>query len=255
MDTKTFLNSAEFAVSFFNNLPTEQFNNALKINRSWYKECARELRVRQRIATEKYEIITDFLDKAQEIVSKETKNNYHIPYSKREIILKEFIDKRDEMYHQKAREYDTWAEVDKACIRCGFFDLIIDKERLNRWKSVYKYGSIKFRKFILPDYEAIVIATIDALKEVIKSAHNQRFKPTNYLITDNIKIIKEIRSANNPEQYILSLAKEIFPDHCNTILYTGSYHGDLFQKFKKLHRLYYNIAKGLDWQHDWLENK
>ncbi len=263
MDTETFLNSADFAVNFFNSLPLEQFNNALKINRNWYKECARELRERQRIVTEKFQDLEREYELAREIYDKEFKKYSHMSISWRRINLKQFSDKRNEMHQQRSKYYcNVLVKVDKACIRCGFFDLI-DKERLNRWKRIYNYGSIKFRKFALPDSEAIVIAAIDALKEVIKSAHNQGFNPTHYLITDHIKIIKEIRLANNPEQYILSLAKKEFSDDHDEILvrmtYSDfierTYHGNLLQKIKKLRRLYYKIAEGsLDWWYDWMEN-
>ena len=48
------LDFPDFAISFFNNLPIEQFNKSLKLNRDWYRECRRELENRRNACIEKY---------------------------------------------------------------------------------------------------------------------------------------------------------------------------------------------------------
>ena len=88
---------------------------------------------------------------------------------------------------------------------------------------------------------------IDALKAVVKSALCQGFNKTNYLITNHIQYIKNIKTANDPERYILSVAKKLFPDEeaiINKSKYLKQkYRDDLLSKFEELYEIYYKIAR------------
>src|SRR5690242_9076133 len=48
------MNLPEFMEDFFINLPIDQFDKSLKLNRDWYKECKRELAIRRNICIKKY---------------------------------------------------------------------------------------------------------------------------------------------------------------------------------------------------------
>jgi hypothetical protein len=88
---------------------------------------------------------------------------------------------------------------------------------------------------------------IDALKAIVKSALCQGFSKTNYLITNHIQYIKNIKTANDPERYILSVAKKLFPDEeaiINKSKYLKQkYRDDLLSKFEELYEIYYKIAR------------
>ena len=88
---------------------------------------------------------------------------------------------------------------------------------------------------------------IDALKAIVKSALCQGFSKTNYLITNHIQYIKNIKTANDPERYISSVAKKLFPDEeaiINKSKYLKQkYRDDLLSKFEELYEIYYNIAR------------
>ena len=88
---------------------------------------------------------------------------------------------------------------------------------------------------------------INALKAVVKSALCQGFNKTNYLITNHIQYIKNIKTANDPERYILSVAKKLFPDEeaiINKSKYLKQkYRDDLLSKFEELYEIYYKIAR------------
>jgi hypothetical protein len=91
---------------------------------------------------------------------------------------------------------------------------------------------------------------IDALKAIIKSALCQGFNPTSYLVTNHIRYIKSIQSANNPKRYIYYTAKKLFPTDENGKAIAKKfeyirerYHGDLLQRFEELYTLYQNIIQ------------
>ena len=88
---------------------------------------------------------------------------------------------------------------------------------------------------------------IDALKAIIKTALCQGFSKTSYLVTNHIKYIKNIRSADNPERYISFVAKKLFPDEI-TILKKFEhielkYKDELLFRFKELYRIYLELAR------------
>ena len=97
------------------------------------------------------------------------------------------------------------------------------------------------------DTTSTVNQVIDALKAVIKSALCQGFSKTSYLITNHIKYIKNIQSADNPERYILYTAKKLFPDDDAIIKKSeyikAKYHDNLLQRFEELYTLYQNIIQ------------
>src|SRR5581483_12525461 len=63
---KPSLDFPDFAVSFFNNLPIDHFNKSLKlINRTWYRECKRELENRRNACIKKYWAIVDSYKEAR----------------------------------------------------------------------------------------------------------------------------------------------------------------------------------------------
>lgn len=250
MGTQVYLNSANFAVSFFSNLPIERFNSSLKINHNWYKECKRELEIRRETFAKKYQDSKEEYEKATD----DRLKCY-------EMLLKNWIDpsydssyrkeseKCAELYDIKDKNYRLLVNVDKACIRCGFFELI-DNKQLKHYKEQYKYGTKLFRKFVLPDDEAIVNETITALKEVCKAAFEQGFNVKSRLITKSIEHIKNIQSADNPERYILSIADKLFPnkhDHKQIkrkFYYIGrTYEQDLYYRMYELYSCYRKIQK------------
>src|SRR4051794_12738272 len=92
----------------------------------------------------------------------------------------------------------------------------------------------------------IVEQNINALKAIIKAALCQGFSKTSYLVTNHIKYIKNIQSANNPERYITSVAKKLFSDEITFLKKFEQiklkYKGDLLCKFEELYTLYLTVA-------------
>jgi hypothetical protein len=87
----------------------------------------------------------------------------------------------------------------------------------------------------------------DALKAIVRSALCQGFSKSSYLVTNHIKYIKNIRSADNPERYLSFIAKKLFPDEV-TILRKFEqielkYKDDLLFRFKELYAIYLEIAR------------
>ena len=94
---------------------------------------------------------------------------------------------------------------------------------------------------------SIVEQIIDTLKALVKSALCQGFSRTSYLVTNHIKYIKNIRSADNPERYLTYIAKKLFPDE-TTVLRRFEhielrYKDELLYRFKELYALYLNLAR------------
>ena len=88
---------------------------------------------------------------------------------------------------------------------------------------------------------------IDALKAVIRTALCQGFSRTSYLVTNHIKYIKNIRSADDPERYISFVARKLFPDEA-TILKKFEhielrYKDELLFSFKQLYSIYLELAR------------
>ena len=83
---------------------------------------------------------------------------------------------------------------------------------------------------------------IDALKAIVRSALCQGFNKSSYLVTNQIQYIKNIQTANNPEKYISSVAKKLFPDETTIIKKSeylkSKYRDDLLSKFEELYILY-----------------
>ena len=88
---------------------------------------------------------------------------------------------------------------------------------------------------------------INALKAIVRTALCQGFSKTSYLVTNHIKYIKNIRSADVPERYISFTAKKLFPDEM-TILRRFEhiklrYKDDLLYRFEDLYRIYLELAR------------
>ena len=88
---------------------------------------------------------------------------------------------------------------------------------------------------------------IDALKAIIRTALCQGFGKTSYLVTNHIKYIKNIQSADNPERYLLFVAKKLFPDEI-TILRKFEhirlrYKDDLLYRFEELYTIYLTLVR------------
>jgi len=93
----------------------------------------------------------------------------------------------------------------------------------------------------------IVEQVIDALKAIVRTALCQGFSKTSYLVTNHIKYIKNIRSADTPERYISFIAKKLFPDD-ETVLRKFEhirlrYKDDLLYRFEDLYRIYLELAR------------
>src|ERR1700722_13718486 len=90
---------------------------------------------------------------------------------------------------------------------------------------------------------------ISALKEMIIIALQSGFNKTSYIVTDHVKYIKKIQTADDPEGFIRYTAKKLFPNdesynekirHIN-VKYQDKL--DLLSAFDKLYRLYYTLPK------------
>ena len=88
---------------------------------------------------------------------------------------------------------------------------------------------------------------INALKAIVRLALCQGFNKSSYLVTNHIQYIKNIQTANNPEKYISSVAKKLFPDETTIIKKSeylkSKYRDDLLSKFEELYILYDKIAR------------
>src|ERR1043165_371024 len=88
---------------------------------------------------------------------------------------------------------------------------------------------------------------IDALKAIVKSALCQGFSKTSYLVINHIKYIKNIRTANDPERYILFVAKKLFPDEATTLkrfeYIQLKYKDTLLFRFQELYRIYFRLVR------------
>ena len=93
----------------------------------------------------------------------------------------------------------------------------------------------------------IVEQVIDTLKTIIRIALCQGFSKTSYLVTNHIKYIKNIRSADVPERYIPFVAKKLFPDDMTILRKFENirlrYKDDLLYKFEGLYRIYLELAQ------------
>ena len=88
---------------------------------------------------------------------------------------------------------------------------------------------------------------IDALKAIIRTALCQGFSKTSYLVTNHVKYIKNIQSADNPERYLLFIARKLFPDEI-TILRKFEhirlrYKDDLLYRFEELYTIYLALVR------------
>jgi len=99
---KPSLDFPDFTVSFLNNLPIDHFNKSLKLNRAWYRECRRELKIRRDACIEKYWATVEEYKEAK------------IAHENRWLELDE----------KKWTVFKDWVDVDQACLNCGFPDLI-----------------------------------------------------------------------------------------------------------------------------------
>jgi len=87
----------------------------------------------------------------------------------------------------------------------------------------------------------------DALKAIIRTALCQGFSKTSYLVTNHVKYIKNIQSADNPERYLLFIARKLFPDEI-TILRKFEhirlrYKDDLLYRFEELYTIYLALVR------------
>lgn len=93
----------------------------------------------------------------------------------------------------------------------------------------------------------IIEQIIDSHKAIIKSALCQGFNKTSYLVTNHIKYIKNIQSADDPERYLSFIAKKkLFPDEATILMKFKhielKYKDELLYRFKELYTLYLNLA-------------
>ena len=93
----------------------------------------------------------------------------------------------------------------------------------------------------------IVEKVTDALKAIIRTALCQGFSKTSYLITNHVKYIKNIQSADNSERYLLFVARKLFPDEI-TILRKFEhirlrYKDDLLYRFEELYTIYLALVR------------
>ena len=116
------LNLPEFVVSFFNNLPIEHFDKFLKLNRDWYKECKRELANRRKSCIKKYWDTIEKYKKANKVYN----NRWESEITNDQFL--QCLSEYNRLYEKKHKDFKAWVEVDKACLRCGFPELIDHKD-------------------------------------------------------------------------------------------------------------------------------
>jgi len=113
----------DFVVSLFDILPIEHFDRSLKLNRSWYKECRRELENRRNFWVKRYwETVEKY---------KENSKARDICWSRFSISDPHFqqcSNKYHESCAKKENDFRAWADVDWAILHCGFIDLIDNKD-------------------------------------------------------------------------------------------------------------------------------
>ncbi len=153
------LDDPTFTVNFFNNLPIKQFDKNLKINRDWYKECVRELRERRKYCIKKYWESVEERKKAKKALDK---------YWETEVVTnskyKEYYDKYHNLNDKKYNNFMDWIEVDRACLRCGFLNLI-GHENLNYYIQMYEDGLDPYKVPSLEAVEAWNRGNIEDFKE------------------------------------------------------------------------------------------
>ena len=111
----------DFVVSLFDILPIEHFDRSLKLNRSWYKECRRELENRRNFWVKRYwETVEDYKE-ARKALDKCWTDDI-ISYSEPRYIQRS--NRYYELFAKKEADFRAWADVDRAILRCGFLDLI-----------------------------------------------------------------------------------------------------------------------------------
>jgi hypothetical protein len=109
----------DFVVSLFDILPIEHFDRSLKLNRSWYKECRRELENRRNFWVKRYWETVEEYKKAYKDYE-----NCWFNYSFSDPRSQQCSKKYDELVNKKENDFRAWADVDRAILRCGFLDLI-----------------------------------------------------------------------------------------------------------------------------------
>jgi hypothetical protein len=121
------VNSPDFLMHFFENLPLDEFKQQLKINKFWYSWCKGELEYRwnkrknqyweavaeHKRISRKYDKLLDRKDCSWSILEK------HPIYKKYSEIQET---------NKKFCIFKQLVEVEKAIVRCGFSDLIIISE-------------------------------------------------------------------------------------------------------------------------------
>jgi hypothetical protein len=123
----------DFVVSFFKILPIEHFDKSLKLNRDWYKECRRELEERRNLSIKKYWDSVEECKEADKAYAKCWKNRS--PATERtQCYVKAF-----ELDNKKAEDFKAWVDIDRACLRCGFPDLI-NHINVYHYINIYRWG-------------------------------------------------------------------------------------------------------------------
>ena len=118
MRSQASLDLPDFVVSFFKILHIEHFGKSLKLNRDWYKECKRELEERCNHCIRKYWDSVEEYKEASKAYDKCWENRS--PATERDQCYKKYCELAD----KKTEDFKAWVDVDRACLRCGFPDLI-----------------------------------------------------------------------------------------------------------------------------------
>ena len=95
--------------------------------------------------------------------------------------------------------------------------------------------------------ESYITQIKGALRALILEALCSGFSKTSYLVQDHVKYLKRIESAENPDRYIISVSKKLFPNeeafNSKIRAIHIKYQGALISKFEELYQIYYDISK------------
>ena len=94
--------------------------------------------------------------------------------------------------------------------------------------------------------ESYIAQIKTSLRALILEALCSGFGKTSYLVQDHVKYLKKIESAENPDRYIISVGRKLFPNEeaFNSKIQAVriKYQDTLASKFEELYQIYYEVS-------------